>query len=275
MASSGHILRENPVIGRLSKVNEYDSQSCCTYKGIAAKLMFFVLMVVVGIGICFLMKTTHGFGSEAVYEQVLYKDSEPVVIYSIESIAIAVAGIVSVVSSLVATFARPTVPVTGSLFCASIGFTLAWLAMTFTDQYMAPVLLALIVTLMIVFTMGFLYGMGIVTVTAKMKTFIMTSMLTVCLGSLLMFILSFIPFTSGFVASIMSNPVLSIGGSILMVIVGTLFLLVDFDRIKECVDNGLPKKYEWSAAYGLAFSVIWLYFKVLSLIMKIIGKSRN
>ncbi len=204
----------------------------------------------------------------------IYEDGSPVVIYSNEFIYVAIAGIVSFIAPLLATFIRPTIPVTGTLFCASIGFLLAWLATTFADQYLAPVLLALVITLILVFTMGFLYGMGIVRVTQKMKTFIMTAMITVCIGSLLVFIGSLIPFTRGLVGQLMANPVLSIGGSLLMVIIGTLFLLVDFDTIRECVDNGLPKKYEWYASFGLAFSVIWLYLKVLDLLLKIMSRNK-
>ena len=117
--------------------------------------------------------------------------------------------------------------------------------------------------------------MGIITVTAKLRTFIMTAMITVCVASLLVFIGSFIPFTRGIVEQLSLNPVLSIGASALMVLLGTLFLLVDFDTIHNCVENGLPRKYEWYASFGLAFSVIWLYLRVLELILKVMGKNRN
>ena len=152
---------------------------------------------------------------------------------------------------------------------------MAWLATTFADRFLAPVLLALVITLILVFTMGFLYGMGIIKVTAKLKTFILTALITVCLGSLLVFVGSLIPFTSRLVAQLSANPVLSIGGSAVMVVIGTLFLLVDFDTIRECVENGLPKKYEWYASFGLAFSVIWLYLKVLDLILKIMNNGKS
>ena len=272
--TSNHLLNENPIIKKLSKINEYGSETACTYKGIALKLLFFVLVTALGVGLCVFMKMTGAFGGELVMNEPIYEDGSPVVIYSNEFIYVAIAGIVSFIAPLLATFIRPTIPVTGTLFCASIGFLLAWLATTFADQYLAPVLLALVITLILVFTMGFLYGMGIVRVTQKMKTFIMTAMITVCIGSLLVFIGSLIPFTRGLVGQLMANPVLSIGGSLLMVIIGTLFLLVDFDTIRECVDNGLPKKYEWYASFGLAFSVIWLYLKVLDLLLKIMSKNK-
>ena len=221
------------------------------------------------------MKMSSGFGGELIFDQPVFEDGAPVQIYSNEAMAVAIAGLVSIISPLLAVFIRPTIPVTGSLFCASIGFLLAWAATTFADVYLAPVLLALVITLILVFTMGFLYGTGIIKVSQKLKTFILSAVITVCLGSLLMFVGSLIPFTRDIVAQLAADPVLSIGISAIMVVVGSLLLLVDFDTIRESVENGLPKKYEWYAAYGLAFSVIWLYFKVLDLIVKIMGNNRS
>ena len=270
-----HIFAQNPVIRKLTKVMETESGNVCSYKGITAKLVFFLVITAIGAGAAVFMKMTGGFGGELVFNQPIMEDGAPVTIYSGEVMPVLIAAIIALISPLLAVFIRPTIPVTGSLFCASVGFLLAWAAETFADRFLAPVLLALVITLIIVFTMGFLYGMGIIKVSQKFRTFVMTALITVCLGSLLVFIGSLIPFTRGIVAQLAADPVLSIGSSALMVVLGTLCLLVDFDTIRECVENGLPRKYEWFAAYGLAFSVIWLYFKVLDLILRIMGSSRN
>ena len=85
-----------------------------------------------------------------------------------------------------------------------------------------------------------------------------------------------IPGTRPFVTSLKANMIINIGGSVIYIIIATLFLLVDFDTIRRTVDDGLPKKYEWWASFGLAFSVIWLFFKILELISKLKGsKSKS
>ena len=38
--------------------------------------------------------------------------------------------------------------------------------------------------------------------------------------------------------------------------------------------NQLPKEYEWLAAYGLAFSIVWLFLKVFQLIVSAKNASR-
>ncbi len=274
---SSYFLSENPILRRLKKNVVSDTTTTCSYKGIFAKLVFFVLMIGAGIALSLIVKASFQATAENIaFAFTIGKDSENIVyITKGEMVGVVIAGIVSVVAPLLATFIVRTIPVTGTLFCASIGYILAWAAATFGNQLLGPILLALVITLIIVFTMGFLYGMGIIKVSQKFKTFILTAMITVCLGSLLVFVGSFIPGLSTIIAQLRANAGLSIALSAIMVVVGTLFLLVDFETIRESVEGGLPKNYEWYASFGLAFSVIWLYFKVLDLILKILGSSKN
>jgi len=273
---TNHLLAQNPIIRRLTKITETDDTDHCTYAGITRKLIFFVLMIVVGVAANLVMKLSGTvLGGEILFDQPLFEDGANVVIRSNEAIVIIVCAVIFVVAPILAVLIRPTIPVTGTLYCLTTGFMLSWLATTLGDIYLAPILLALVITLMIVFTMGFLYGTGIIKVNQKMKTVIMTLGIVVLGASLLTFIGSLIPATQGLVASIAGNPVLSIGGSVILVVIGTLFLLVDFDAIRESVENNLPKKYEWYASFGLAFSVIWLYFKVLDLILKIMNTNKS
>ena len=273
-SASGHLINSNPIIRRLTKIQETDSTDCCSYAGITRKLIFFLLVTATGVAISLILKLAGTLSAgDPLFSDVLYEGGQTITIYSHELAALAVCGIIMLICPLLATFIRPTIPVTGTLFCAATGYLLAWLAGTFADIYLGPVLLALVITLALVFAMGFLYGTGRVRVTEKFRTVLLIALIAIAASSLLVFIGSLIPATRGITAQIINNPVLSIGGGILMVIIGTLFLLVDFDTINQCVEGQLPKKYEWYASFGLAFSVIWLYFKVLDLILKIMDKT--
>lgn len=72
-----------------------------------------------------------------------------------------------------------------------------------------------------------------------------------------------------------NNFALSIVFAILFIIIAALFLICDFNTIDYVVSNKLPKQYEWQAAFGLAFTIVWLYIKVLDLILSIVGNSRK
>jgi len=266
--NKGFLMGTNPIIRKLSRIEETDSENSCSYAGISTKLLYFMLMVLAGVLLNVIMGGR--WGGEVVQIESITK-----VITKNEIIALVIAFLVMVVSPILATFIKITIPVTGALFCASTGFVISWAGSAFGKEYAQTIWLALIVTAIVVMVMGFLYFSGRVQVTKKFKTMLIVLILTSVFVSILGFILSLIPATRGFVQSMMGNAVINIGASVLMVIIASLFLLVDFDTIKHSVDDELPKKYEWYAAFGLAFSVIWLFFKILELLAKLKGNKKN
>ena len=66
---------------------------------------------------------------------------------------------------------------------------------------------------------------------------------------------------------------LSIGISLVLVAIGTATFLMDFQRIEEGVRHGAPKYMEWYSAFGLVFSITWLYLQALRLMAQL--HSRN
>ena len=53
--------------------------------------------------------------------------------------------------------------------------------------------------------------------------------------------------------------------SLFAITIGAFMLISDFDFVANGVRNGLPAKWEWSAAYGLVFAIIWIYLEMLRL----------
>ena len=264
---SGFMMGTNPMIRKLSRVQETDSENSCSYAGITTKLIYFMLMVLAGVVLNALMAGKWG-------GDIVVLEKQATVTSVNEIIAVAVAALLLVITPFISLI-RVTIPVSGALFCASTGFVISWAGSTFGKDYAQTIWLALIVTAMVVITMGFLYFTGKVRVTGKFKTVLISLLVSTILASLLLFIGSLIPATRGFVQKIANNAVINIGASVIMVIIASLFLLVDFDTIRRSVDDGLPKKYEWTAAFGLAFSVIWLFFKILELIGKVKGNNKS
>ncbi|MEO3872523.1 Bax inhibitor-1/YccA family protein [Nonomuraea sp. B12E4] len=54
--------------------------------------------------------------------------------------------------------------------------------------------------------------------------------------------------------------------SIVMILVGCFFLLLDFDSIEQGVRQGAPEKFAWQCAFGLTLSLVWIYLEVLRFI---------
>lgn len=252
----------NPLIKKLEKVDETATEGeSASYGGIVVKTIYFLLMTVIGFTLYFLSAPYLATGEPIQVEQFT--------IYIPQSIA-ALAGLaLAILMPILAWVIKPAIPVLGSVYCLSQGFLIGWLSHTFAGEYDDIIFLAVGITLCIVLVMLVLYASGLVKVNKKFRTVVTTLFITSILVSLLALILSFIPAASGFIDFIYGNSAFSIGFSIVFIIIAALFLLSDFNTIQQTVEKKLPKKYEWMASFGLAFTIIWLYLKVLDLLMSL------
>ncbi|MBX6768201.1 MAG: Bax inhibitor-1/YccA family protein [Actinomadura rubrobrunea] len=51
--------------------------------------------------------------------------------------------------------------------------------------------------------------------------------------------------------------------SVAAILLGCLFLLLDFDSIEQGVRAGAPEKFAWYCAFGLVLSLVWIYLELL------------
>ena len=58
-----------------------------------------------------------------------------------------------------------------------------------------------------------------------------------------------------------------------IVIIASLNLVLDFDFIEHGAASSAPKYMEWYAAFGLIVTLVWLYLEILRLLSKL--ASRN
>jgi len=268
------LFRSNPILNRLNKVTERSETNAATYAGIATKTTFFLLMTIVGIGIQLVVSNM--LASEPVWQTITISKKFVVSISLKEAYIIGGVLIVGVIAELVGIFARKTIPVTGTIYAVSQGYFISFLVFkVLGDEYSYLGLEALLLTVAVVLVMSWLYSSGIIKVDNKFRTVLLALVLgTVGLG-LLTFIGSLIPATRSFVQNITGNPVISIAVDVIGLIIAALFLISDFAMVQECVERGYPKDYEWYAAFGLAFTVIWIYLKILDLLMQIAGDKKN
>ena len=59
---------------------------------------------------------------------------------------------------------------------------------------------------------------------------------------------------------------LSIGLSLVIIVVASLSFILSFHEVEEGVRMGLPQRYSWVAAFGILVSLIWLYLEILRLL---------
>ncbi|MEF2885563.1 MAG: Bax inhibitor-1/YccA family protein [Ruminococcus sp.] len=265
------LLASNPVMRRLDKVNEYADDNAATFGGITGKTIYFLLFSVVGIFLQLILAKTLAGGQLVNFNIKGFEVS----LYMYEIFALLGATILAIIFQLLAFFARGTTPVTGALYCVTQGYFISFLVFKVLRGFEYLGALALLITMLIVVVMAVLYSTGIIRVTKKFRMVMLTLFITVIAVSLFTFIGSFIPFTQPMIAALRQNFVLSIVFGVIFIIIAALFLICDFNTIDHVVNDRLPKKYEWQAAFGLSFTVLWLYLKVLDLIITIAGHNKN
>lgn len=251
-------LMMNPMIRKLDRVEEQSAERPATYGGIAAKTLFFMLAAAVGVAGYFIL---HALLPD---EQAIQASGYH--IYLIETLVAIVALVISVFSPLLAFAIRPLVPILGLIYCLSTAYTITWLGATMGGEYSGLIFLALGITIVLVAVMAFLYATGKVKVGHKFRTVVTALFITVACSSLIGFVLSLIPPLRGIVHYAQNDPIFSLIAGVIYIIVACAFLLVDFDTIQRAVERELPKKYEWAAAFGLAYTIIFLFLKIFSLL---------
>ncbi|MEG0391847.1 MAG: Bax inhibitor-1/YccA family protein [Anaerovoracaceae bacterium] len=255
----GAQLFANPLVRKLSKIQETSTEKA-SYAGIAHKCFFFMAMILCGIALALLLHNLPPF--------VLTEATDGMSMTLSEVIAGGISLVLFILTPIIAFLIRPAIPVAGALYCISTGVVLTLLG-NLVPEYRELIFLALVLTIAVVVAMQILYSSGKIKVTQKFRTIVITLFLASILGSLLLFVCMFIPGLSGAAMMIANNQILGIVFSIIGIIIASLFLLVDFNTIQESISRGLPKKYEWMGAFTLTFSVIWLYFKILELLIRL------
>ena len=278
----------NPVIRKLAKNGEYDSDNTATYGGIVAKTVYFMLVTIIGILLCFIIHNIlKSAAPDSMFRLAEHIENIEETIFdpnfafsAAEAVIMGAVILVSLITPFLAFFIRATIPVTGTIYCVAQGMLIGYITEILDPQYKFISLLAAVITLALVATMLFIYAKRIIKVTARFRGIVAAIFIGMVLSGIIYFILSLIPAVrnselfSG-INMFVNQPVICIGISVLYVILACLFMLVDFDTIERCVENRLDKKYEWMAAWGLAYTVLYIYFKILRILLMLFGNSRK
>ncbi len=266
--------RSNPVMNRLDGIQDVATDgNTATYGRITAKTAFFLLITVLGM-MAYLMLNNFLFSAQPQTMTFYYKKFE-VTTSSIALWFMIGAGILAIITQIIARFARGTIPVTGTIYSFCQGFIISYTIFTIIKGYEYLGLLALMITVVVVLSMALLYTKGIIRVSNKFRTVIGTLFTAMICISIFSFIGFLIPLTRPFVSLIFGNFWISLGLTLASIVLSTLFLISDFATIDNVVENKLPAKYEWMAAFGLAFTILWIYVKVLDLLIQIVGNNKK
>lgn len=256
----------NPVFKKISKLAYAEESDRASFKGIYFKVGYFLALILLGMAAFLYM---HSYFGKAGYDFV--EIEEGFRIYANEAAILVGASIITLICGLIAGFAPKTAAITGSIYCAGMGYIVTFTSFTYAAAYSGIVVEALLLTILVISVMAFLYWKGIVKVGRRFRTILYTALIVTFLASLVYVLLLLIAPNSSFVMALtaIQNGPLGIVFAFIGVLIGAFLVLDDFDNIANTVKYGLSKKYEWGAAFGLIISMVYLYFRILELLARL------
>jgi uncharacterized YccA/Bax inhibitor family protein len=180
-----------------------------------------------------------------------------------------VAVIVGLVFWAIVTFGRKVNPALVLGFAASYGVAVGLVSHAYNDVYNGIVLQAVVGTALAFGAMLTVYSLRIVRVTPKFTRFVIAAGFALVGLMVLNLLVSF--FHVGGIG-IRENGPLGIIFSVVAILVGCLYLLLDFSSIEDGVRSGAPEKMSWLAAFGLTLSLVWIYLELLRLLSYFTGR---
>ena len=177
-------------------------------------------------------------------------------------------GIGGFIFALITIFKKEWAPITVPIYAALQGAMLGGISYMYNYLYDGIVTNAILLTVGILVSLLIAYRSGYIKATENFKLGIFAATGGIAIVYLVNFIMGFFGTGIG-VMNINNASPLSIGFSIVVVIIAALNLVLDFDFIEEGAEKGAPKYMEWYGAFGLLVTLIWLYLEILRLLAKL------
>ena len=177
-------------------------------------------------------------------------------------------GLGGFVFALITIFKKEWAPITVPIYSILEGGLLGGISFMYNSVYDGIVTNAIYLTVGILLSLLMAYKSGLVKATENFKLGVIAATGGIALIYVANFIMSFFGLSMG-VMDPTNASLMSIGFSIVIVVVASLNLVLDFDFIEEAAEKKAPKYMEWYGAFGLLVTLIWLYLEILRLLSKL------
>lgn len=181
-----------------------------------------------------------------------------------------VALLAGVVCWAILTFGRAVNPVLVLGFAASYGVAVGLISHLYNDVYNGVVLQAVIGTALAFGAMLTVYSLRIVRVTPRFTRFVIAAGFAL-VGLMVLNLLVSIFHVGGI--GIRGHGLLGVVFSVAAILVGCLYLLLDFNAIEDGVRTGAPRKTAWLAAFGLTLTLVWIYLEMLRFLSRFYSRN--
>lgn len=173
------------------------------------------------------------------------------------------------VTALVTVFKKNWAPLSAPIYALCEGFLLGGVSAIFERAYPGIAVQAVSLTFAVMFVMLLAYKFGMIRATRGFKLGVIAATGAIFIVYAANMVMSLFLHTQ--MSFMFSSTPLGIGISLVVVIIASLNLILDFDMIETAARMGAPKYMEWYGAFGLMVTLIWLYLEIL----RLLGKMRR
>ena len=159
-------------------------------------------------------------------------------------------------------------PYTAPIYALFEGLMVGALSAFYASLFDGIVIKAVGITLSILFIMLVLYKTGTLKATPKFKK----GVIIATGGILFFYILNFVFSFFGGGVSFFKLGLIGIGIQLVIIVIASLNLILDFDSIEKGIESGMPKYAEWYGGFGIMVTIVWLYLEILRLLALLSGR---
>jgi uncharacterized YccA/Bax inhibitor family protein len=177
-----------------------------------------------------------------------------------------VALIVGTILAFVCIFKPKASPFLAPLYALAEGIFLGAISKAFESQWDGIVFQAILATIAVFFATLALYVFGVVKVTRRFQMIVIGA----TAGVFVLYFGTFLLSLFGADISFWNDPTpLGIAISVIICVIASLNLFLDYEFISQASKHGAPKYMEWFGAFGLMVTLVWLYLEILRLLAKL------
>ncbi|BCJ44452.1 hypothetical protein GCM10010168_12660 [Actinoplanes ianthinogenes] len=179
------------------------------------------------------------------------------------------AAMVGLVLGLIISFMRIANPALVIAYAVVEGVFVGMVSKAFENifGYDGIVLQAVVATFGVFFLMAALYKARVIRATPKFQRIMISVMAGLFMVMLINFVLAIFDVNTG----LRDNGPLGYIFSLVCIVVASLSFILNFNEIEEGVRAGLPRRYSWTAAFGILVGLVWLYIEILRLLSYLQG----
>jgi len=184
-----------------------------------------------------------------------------------------VGALVGFVLGLVNSFKNSPSPALIVLYGAAEGVFIGGISNLYNQQWNGVVLQAVLATTATFAACLVLFRSGKVRVTPKFTRWLLIAMVGYLVFSVANVLLQVFDVGGAGTFGPLRSGGLGVLVGLFAVGLAAAMLIVDFDSIKRGVEQGVPAKFAWTAAFGLVVTLVWMYLEFLRLLAILRGNN--